>query len=98
LDEKIMLIKVLIVILLIGLVISLASGLVFLFKDVGTTRRTLNSLGIRIALAIALMGTTLYGFFSGQLEVGAPWDARKYAAPQQQMVEPQISNDINEEE
>ncbi|MDA8694074.1 MAG: DUF2909 domain-containing protein [Pseudomonadales bacterium] len=93
-----MLIKVIIVILLIGLVISLASGLVFLFKDVGSTRRTLNSLGIRIALAVALMGTTVYGFFSGQLGVGAPWDARKFDAPQQQVVEPQISNDINEEE
>ena len=65
-----MLIKVIIVILLIGLIVSLGSGLVFLFKDVGSTRRTLNSLGIRIALAVALMSTTVYGFLSGQLEVG----------------------------
>ena len=70
-----MLLKFIIVILLIGLIISLGSGLVFLFKDVGSTRRTLNSLGVRIALATALMATTVYGFYSGQLEVGAPWDA-----------------------
>lgn len=73
-----MLIKSIIVILLIGLLISLGSGLVFLFKDVGTTRRTLHSLGVRITLAIALMATTVYGFMSGQLQVGAPWDGRKF--------------------
>ena len=54
--------------------------MVFLFKDVGSTRRTLRSLGVRITLAIALMATTVYGFLTGQLEIGAPWDARKYEA------------------
>lgn len=103
-----MLLKFIIVILLIGLLISLGSGLVFLFKDVGTTRRTLNSLGVRITLATALMVTTVYGFYSGQLEVGAPWDARKYT-PQGQVesVEPQSPSqgqsesgldNVNEEE
>ncbi len=77
-----MLLKIIIVILLIGLVVSLGSGLVFLFKDVGTTRRTLHSLGVRITLAIALMATTLYGYYSGQLQVGAPWDARKFETNQ----------------
>lgn len=72
-----MILKAIIIVLLIGLLISLGSGLVFLFKDVGTTRRTLHSLGIRITLAAALMITTVYGFFTGQLKVGAPWDARK---------------------
>ena len=74
--------KFIIIILLIGLVASLISGLVFLFKDVGTTRRTLHSLGVRVALAIALMATTVYGFYSGQLKMGAPWDARKFQAAQ----------------
>ena len=73
-----MLLETIIIVLLIGLLISLGSGLVFLLKDVGSTRRTLRSLGVRIALAIALMATTVYGFLSGQLEIGAPWDARKY--------------------
>lgn len=75
-----MILKIIIVGLLIGLAISLGSGLVFLFKDIGTTRRTLHSLGVRIALALTLMATILYGFFTGQLEIGAPWDARKWDA------------------
>lgn len=80
-----MLIKTIIVLLLLGLIISLASGLVFLFKDVEVagSRRTLHSLGVRITLAAALMATIVVGFATGQLGVGAPWDARKYsdAAP-----------------
>jgi hypothetical protein len=79
-----MLIKLIIVILLIALIISLVSGLVFLFKDVGGTRRTLHSLGVRIVLAIALMITISYGFYSGKLEVGAPWDSYKFTAPAQE--------------
>ena len=98
-----MLLKTIIVILLIGLVISLASGLAFLFKDVGSTRRTLHSLGVRITLAAALMATTAYGFFSGQLEVGAPWDERKFsnlqALPQEQTINENPNlDDINKEE
>ena len=70
--------KIIICILLVGLFISLASGLVFLFKDVGTTRRTMHSLGVRVTLAVALVGTMVHGFLTGKLGVGAPWDARKY--------------------
>lgn len=100
-----MLLKAIIIILLIALVISLASGLVFLFKDVGSTRRTLHSLGLRITLAAALMLTVIYGFFSGQLEIGAPWDERKFASPQQvatpdaaPVTAPSASEDINKKE
>lgn len=94
-----MLLKAIILILLFGLLASLASGLVFLFKDVGTTRRTLHSLGVRITLAIALMATISYGFYSGQLEVGAPWDARKYATPSQvNQEEASPLNNVNEDE
>ena len=74
-----MLLKTIIVLLLIGLIISLASGFVFLFKDIGTTKkRTLYALGIRVSLATALVGTIVFGFLTGQLGVGAPWDARKF--------------------
>lgn len=108
-----MLLKTIIIVLLIGLIISLGSGLVFLFKDVGTTRRTLHSLGVRITLAVALMATILYGFFSGQLKMGAPWDARKFVTPQELKAgqppaestisdsadaNPTLSNDVDEEE
>lgn len=78
-----MLIKSIIVILLIGLIISLSSGLIFLFKDVGTSKRTLYALGVRICLASLLMATTVYGFMSGQIQIGAPWDARKFNNVQQ---------------
>ena len=68
-------IKPVIVILFILLLISLGSGLVFLVKDQGRTRRTLHSLGIRVTLAVTLMAVIGYGFYSGQLHSKAPWDA-----------------------
>jgi len=67
-------IKICILALLIALLISLGSGLVFLFIDRGRTRRTLRSLGLRLALAVALMILVFYGLWSGQLGSRAPWD------------------------
>jgi hypothetical protein len=70
-----MLIKVVIVLLFIGVLISLSSALVFLMKDIGNARkRTLYALGIRITLAAALVGTITWGIYSGQLGSQAPWD------------------------
>jgi len=70
-----MLLKVIIVLLFIGVLISLSSALVFLMKDVGNPRRrTLYALGIRVVLAIALIGTIAWGIYSGQLGSQAPWD------------------------
>ena len=72
-----MALKVIILVLLIGVVASLASGLVFLFKDADKpgSRRTLHALGVRITLAAALLGTIFYGIYTGQLRMGtnAPW-------------------------
>ncbi|MEM9621575.1 MAG: twin transmembrane helix small protein [Pseudomonadota bacterium] len=69
--------KVVIVILLIAVVISLMSGLVFLFKDTDRTdsKRTLYALGTRVTLAAALLLTIFYGLYTGQLRMGtnAPW-------------------------
>ena len=79
-------IKVVIVLLFIALLISLGSGYVFLMKDKGTTRRTWNSLSVRLILATLLMGFLVYGVLSGRLGSKAPWDAYKaepYQAPQQ---------------
>lgn len=67
--------KVTIVLLFIGVLISLSSGLYFLMKDVGNSRkRTLYALGVRITLAAALLATITYGFYSGKLRSTAPWD------------------------
>lgn len=68
-------IKVVIVLLLIGVVASLFSGLVFLFKDSDTegSKRTLYALGVRITLATLLVATISYGVYTGQLGMNAPW-------------------------
>ena len=69
--------KVIIVLLLIGVVISLFSGLVFLFKDTdrNDSKRTWYALGIRVTLASLLLITVFYGFYTGELRLGtnAPW-------------------------
>ncbi len=78
--------KVLIVTLFIGLLISLSAGLLFLLKDTGNSRRrTLYALGIRVALATALILSIAWGFWSGRLNSTAPWDRQLHpeqVAPQ----------------
>jgi hypothetical protein len=66
--------KVVIVLLFIALVVSLFSGYVFLLKDKGTTKRTWNSLGVRLILAALMMGFLIYGVYTGRLGSKAPWD------------------------
>ena len=67
--------KIAIVLLLIAVLISLASGLFFLYKDQDKTdsRRTLYSLGLRILLASSLIGLIFYGLYTGALTLKAPW-------------------------
>ena len=79
------LLKVLIIVLLIGVLISLFSGLFFLFQDTGRndSKRTLYALGTRVTLATALLLTIFYGLYTGELRMGtnAPWhNASKSAA------------------
>ncbi len=78
-----MYLKVIIIILLIGVVASLLSGLVFLFKDSEKpeSRRTLHALGVRVSLAAALLCTIFYGLYTGQLRMGtnAPWHGQQHA-------------------
>lgn len=87
------LLKVVILVLLVGVVVSLFSGLVFLFKDSDRqdSKRTLYALGVRITLAAALLGTVFYGLYTGQLRMGsnAPWHerARAVEAPDAQPVD-----------
>jgi succinate dehydrogenase/fumarate reductase cytochrome b subunit len=70
------LLKVAIVILMLALVASLGSGFYYLMIDQGdkTKRRTLNSLGVRVTLALTLMGLIIYGVSTGQLGHRTPWD------------------------
>lgn len=70
-----MILKLIIVILFIGVVASLSSGLVFLLKDIESpTKRTVYALGVRVILAALLLGTIFYGLYTGQLGSQAPWD------------------------
>lgn len=82
--------KTAIVLFMLALVASLGSGFYFLMKDQGdkTKRRTLHSLGVRLALAVGLAGLILYGVATGQLGHRNPWDAGpKPVAPQEQATE-----------
>ena len=69
--------KTIIVILLICVILSLMSGLVFLFKYTGKpdSRRLWYALGVRITFATLLVLTIGYGFYTGELRMGlnAPW-------------------------
>jgi uncharacterized BrkB/YihY/UPF0761 family membrane protein len=83
-----MLLKIIIVMLFIGVVISLTSGLIFLLKDIDSpTKRTVYALGIRIGLASLLMMTIFYGLYSGQLGSHAPWDIKLTKEQVQQKME-----------
>ena len=68
--------KTLIVLLMIALVASLASGLVFLMSDRGNPdeKRLFTSLGVRLGLGACLLLVILYGVITGQLGHQNPWD------------------------
>ena len=69
--------KAAIVILMVALVASLGSGFYYLMIDQGdkNQRRTFHSLGVRLALAAALMGLIIFGVATGRLGHSNPWDA-----------------------
>lgn len=59
--------KAIIVILLIGIVVSLFGSLVFLVRDQGKTRRTVNLLIVRVVLALVLMSIIVIATQTGDL-------------------------------
>lgn len=56
------------IVLLCLILLSLASGAIFLFKDSDDQNRVVTSLTLRIALSIALIAVLLLGYFSGELQ------------------------------
>ncbi len=54
--------NLLIILVMIGIVVSLGFGLYFLVHDRGSGDRTVMSLSVRVALAIALLALLAYGF------------------------------------
>ncbi len=73
-------IKVLIVVALVAIVISLASGMVFLIKDKGKTERTAKALTVRISLSVALFGLLMLGIFTGHIKPHGIYPAGQAAA------------------
>ena len=68
--------KTLIVFLMIALVASLASGLIFLMSDQGNPdkKRLFASLGVRLGLGACLLLVIVYGVITGELGHQNPWD------------------------
>ena len=61
--------KIIIILLMIALVASLATGLVFLMSDQGSSkkRRLFHSLAVRLGLGACLLVVIAYGVITGQL-------------------------------
>ena len=69
--------KVIIVVLFIANLIALGGALMTLLKDQGRGgKRTARLLLIRVSLAGLLLAVVIYGFYTGQLGVNAPWSGR----------------------
>ena len=54
--------NILILVVMLGILVSLGSALVFLVRDGGRTRRTVVSLSFRVGLAILLLALLAFGF------------------------------------
>ena len=63
-----LLFKIVIFILLGLILISLGSGLLFLVRDQGKTRRVISSLTVRIVLSISLFIMLLIGYATGLIK------------------------------
>jgi hypothetical protein len=63
-----MAIKILIIAALAAIIVSLASGMVFLVKDKGQTERTAKALTVRIGLSVLLFGLLMLGIFTGHIK------------------------------
>jgi hypothetical protein len=63
--------KVIIGLLLIGVVISLFSGLVFLVKDDGKSKRLVYSLAVRVSLAALIVLLVAIALYTGEIQLNA---------------------------
>ena len=57
--------KIIVVLILLVILGSMASALVFLIKDGGKTRRSVRALTVRISLSLALFLLLLFGYYMG---------------------------------
>jgi len=61
-------VKLLVIVVLLAILVSLASGLFYLIKDKGSSRRTLHALTWRIVLSVLLFGLLIAGWLTGLIE------------------------------
>jgi len=59
--------KIVLAILLLMVVISLFSGLFFMYRDKGQSKRAVNALTIRVLLSITIFAIVVAGHFLGWL-------------------------------
>lgn len=59
--------KIMLVVLLGMVLVSLFSGLYFMYKDKGKSTRVVNALKIRIGLSVLIVVIVIVGYFSGML-------------------------------
>ena len=60
--------KLLVILILLGIVGSLGSALVYLFKDTNDSRRTVRALTWRISLSVALFVLLLVSYWLGLIQ------------------------------
>jgi cytochrome bd-type quinol oxidase subunit 2 len=60
--------KLVVILLLVAILASLFSGLYFLNRDKGDSRRTLRALTLRIALSVLLFLVLLAGWWTGAIQ------------------------------
>lgn len=63
--------KLLVILVLLGILASLGSGLVFLVKDKDDSRRVLRALTLRISLSVLLFLLIIGAWFLGLIEPNA---------------------------
>jgi cytochrome bd-type quinol oxidase subunit 2 len=63
-----MIIKYLIVAVLLAIVFSLGSGMYFMFKDKGRSKRMVTSLTLRVSLSVALFVLLFVAWYFGLLQ------------------------------
>lgn len=59
--------KIILMVLLALVLVSLFSGLYFMYRDKGQTRRTVIALTIRVALSVTIFVIVIVGYFMGWL-------------------------------
>ena len=78
--------KIILGLLLLAILISLGSGMLFLVKDKGKSRRTLHSLSVRIALSVTLFIMLFIGYVTGLIQPhGVTPEQTEKALPQQRL-------------